>query len=129
MNKYKQAWQTAALIAEMMRRSGQTRARISEKTMMRLSGRKRLEASVREQIRLDAIDYGYLVHRLNPRDKASGHVVVSIDALASGKPIKAVDLFEPDEVKKIVAGTFNFDALHADLLGEGDSESDDGASE
>jgi hypothetical protein len=120
----KEAWQVAALIAQMMRKSGQTRARISDKGMRVLAGRSRLETSVREQIRLDALDYGYLIHRLDGRNSVSGNVVIALSALASAKPIRRTDAFTDDEWQDIQNGTFDFESLNDELL-DGDDDDDE----
>jgi hypothetical protein len=44
---YKEPWQVAALIAEMMKRAERTRGRLSEVTLKALAGRKKLETSIR----------------------------------------------------------------------------------
>ncbi len=123
--KRKEAWQVAALVARMMQKSGQTRARISDKGMRVLAGRSRLEASVREQIRLDALDYGYLIHRLDGTGGVSGNVVIALSALASAKPIKRSDAFTDDEWQSIKNGTFDFDSLNDTLLGEDEDGEDE----
>lgn len=118
----KDPWQVAALIAHMMQKSGQTRARISDKGMRVLSGRSRLEASVREQIRLDALEYGYLIHRLDGRGSTSGNVVLALSALASAKPIKRTDVFSDDDWLSIKDGTYDFDSLHDELSDDDDDD-------
>ncbi len=115
-------WQVAALIARMMQKSGKTRARISDKGMRALAGRSRLEASVREQIRLDVLEYGYLIHHLGGVGGISGNVVLALSALASAKPIKRTDAFSDDEWKSIKDGTFDFDSLRDELEGEDEDE-------
>ena len=121
----KDPWQVAAIIARMMQKSGQTRARISDKGMRMLAGRSRLEASVREQIRLDALEYGYLIHRLDGRGGTSGNVVLALSALASAKPIKRTDAFTDSEWQDIKNGTFDYDSLHDELFGNDEDEDDE----
>jgi len=118
----KDPWQVAALIARMMQKSGQTRARISDKGLRVLSGRSRLEASVREQIRLDALEHGYLIHRLDGRGGTSGNVVLALSALASAKPIKRSDAFTDSEWQAIRTGTFDFDSLDDELSSEDEDD-------
>jgi len=121
----KEPWQVAVLVAQMMQKSGLTRMRISDKGMRALSGRSRLESSVREQIRQDALEYGYLIHRLDGRGGTSGNVVIALSALASAKPIKRADVFSDVEWQSIQDGTFDFDALSDDLLSENDGDEDE----
>ena len=123
-NVRKEAWQVAALIARMMQKTGQTRARISDKGMRALSGRARLETSVREQIRLDALDYGYLIHRLDGRGRVSGNVVLALSTLLSAKALNRTAVFSDDEWQSIKDGTFDFDSLHNEVWD--DDEDDDG---
>lgn len=118
----KEPWQVAALIAKMMQVSNQTRARISDKNMRILAGRSRLESSVREQIRSDALEYGYLIHRLDGGFKTSGNVVIALSALASAKPLKRADTFTDDEWLAIKNGTFDFDSLQDNLLEDEDED-------
>jgi hypothetical protein len=122
---YKEPWQVAALIAEMMRRSERTRARLSEITLKGLAGRKKLETSIRSQIHSDALDYGYLMYRLDPRGATSGTVVLALSSLHAAKPLKANALFDEDELRVIKDGSFDFAELHDQLLGEDDEKSDD----
>ncbi|MCR2830444.1 hypothetical protein NR402_09145 [Acidithiobacillus ferrooxidans] len=112
---YKETWQVAALIAIMMQRSGQTRMRLSDKGLRALSGRTRLEWSVRERIKLDTLEYGYLIHHLDGSAGVSGNVVISLSALASAKPIKRTEVFTDDEWKSISNGTFDFNIQDDDL--------------
>ena len=119
---YKLPWQVAALIAHMMKTTGQTRARISDKGLKALAGRLKLETSIREAIRLDLVDYGYLLHRLDGRAGVSGNVVISLSALAAAKPFKRSDVFDDEEWKAIRDGSFDFDSLHDDLSEEDDDD-------
>ncbi|BBU70079.1 hypothetical protein [Fluviibacter phosphoraccumulans] len=121
----KETWQVAALIAKMMQTSGQTRARISDKQMRLLAGRSRLESSVRERIREDALDYGYLIHRLDAGSSTSGNVIVALSALAAAKTLKRTDTFTDEQWATIRNGTFDFDSLQDELL----NDEEDGAEE
>lgn len=121
----KEPWQVAALIAELMKRSGQSRARLSDVTIKKLAGRVKLENSIREQIRMDSLDYGYLLHKLEGKGPTSGTVVIALSALYAAKPLKVTSLFDDNERKAIVDGTFDFIKLHEELLGD-DNDDDDG---
>ncbi len=116
---YKEPWQVAALIAEMMKRSNRTRGRLSDVALKQISGRRKLETSIRTQIFLDSLDYGYLLHRL---DKGNGTVVVSLSALVAAKPFARGEIFDDAEWAAIKDGSFDFAGLHDSLL-----ESDDDA--
>jgi hypothetical protein len=120
--KLKEPWIVAALIAELMKRSGQSRARLSDVTLKKLAGRVKLETSIREQIRLDCLDYGYLLHKLDGKGSTSGTAVIAISALHAAKPIKATSFFDDTEKKAISDGTFDFVRLHEELLGESDDD-------
>lgn len=119
---YKQPWQVAALLAYMMGKTDRTRARISDKGLKALAGRQKLETSIREAIRTDLLDYGYLLHRLDGSNGASGNVVLSLQALASAKPFNRQDVFSDEEWKSIRDGSFDFDSLHNDLSEDDDEE-------
>ena len=122
----KESWQVAALIAEMMKRAKQTRARLSDRTLKLLAGRVKLENSVREQIRSDALSYGYLLHKLEAGGPTSGTVVLDLNSLHAAKPLKYKDSFKEDERGKIREGNSDFFvALHESLLG-GDDDDDAG---
>jgi hypothetical protein len=123
--KYKESWQVAALIAEMMKRSERTRARLSEIALKNLAGRVKLETSIRKQIYLDALDYGYLLYRLEGKGPTSGTVVLALSALHAAKPFKRNEVFDDDEWDAIRDGTFDFAGLHDSLLGGVDEDEDD----
>lgn len=121
----KQPWQVAALIAEMMRRSKQTRARLSEKTLRLLAGRKRIETSIREQIHDDSLEYGYLLKKLEG-GPTSGTVAISLSSLHATKPLKYKESFDDDERGKIRDGDPDFFMnLHESLLGGEDEDETD----
>jgi len=118
-------WQVAALIAELMKRAGQSRARLSEVTLKKLAGRLKLETSIREQIRLDCLDYGYLLYKLEGKGPTSGTVVIAISAMHAAKPLKVSSFFDDDERTAITNGTFDFTKLHEELLGEDGDDGDE----
>jgi hypothetical protein len=122
---YKEPWQVAALIAEMMRRSERTRARLSEVALKKLAGRVKLETSIRKEIYLDALDYGYLLYRLEGKGPTSGTVVLALSSLYAAKPFKRNDVFDDDEWASIRNGTFDFAGLHDSLLGDDDENEDE----
>jgi len=122
---YKEPWQVAALIAEMMKRGERTRGRLSEVTLKALAGRKKLETSIRTQIHSDALDYGYLMYKLDPKGPTSGTVVIALSALHAAKPMKAKEWFDEDELRAIKDGSFDFSDLHDRLLGDDDDKDDD----
>jgi|GEM_PF-4142459 len=123
----KEPWQVAALIAKMMKDAKQTRARLSDRTLRLLAGRVKLENSVREQIRSDALSYGYLLHKLEAGGPTSGTVVLDLNSLHAAKPLKYKDSFSDDERSKIRVGDADFFVnLHESLLGgDDDDEADD----
>lgn len=126
--EFKQPWQIAALIAELMRRAGATRARLSDKQLLRLSGRKkRLETSIREAVKNDLFDYGYILHKLDAsgKFKTSGYAIVAVSALHAAKPLKVLTLLDEDELEEIDEGTFDFDTLHFNLIDEDEDQGED----
>lgn len=123
----KQPWQTAALIAELMQRAGANRARISEKTLKALSGRAKLEGSIRQQITDDLKVHGYLMLQLQDNSTTRGNVVIAMSTLRSAKSTLASDHFSREELRSIIDGSFDFDALHYRLLGEDDEDDGDSA--
>lgn len=123
---YKEPWQVAALIAEMMKRSERTRARLSEVALKKLAGRLKLETSIRKQIYLDALDYGYLLYRLEGKGPTSGTVVLALSSLYAAKTFKRNEVFDDGEWAAIRNGTFAFANLRESLLsGEDDDDDDD----
>jgi hypothetical protein len=122
MTAKNQPWQVAALIAEMMRRADLSRARISDVTLRKLSGRARLETSIRTAIADDLVDYGYVIHRLEGRGPTTGNAIISLSALHAAKAVKGIDLFDASERAQISRGEYDFDTLHDTLLGEHDVE-------
>lgn len=124
-SKYKEPWQVAALIAEMMKRSNRTRARLSEIALKQLAGRLKLETSIRKQIYLDALDYGYLLHRLEGKGPTSGTVVLALSSLYAAKTFKRDEIFDDDEWSAIKDGSFDFADLHDSLLEDNDEDADE----
>jgi hypothetical protein len=114
--------ETAVLIAAMM--GDATRARVSDKTIRLLSGRRRrLEGSFRQRLNDDLAEYGYVVVAL----PAGGQTVVRISALEAAKTLTAVKAFTRDELREIRLGTPDFNAYRARLEeNEEQDEDDDG---
>ncbi|MBC3876642.1 hypothetical protein H8K38_02350 [Undibacterium sp. FT79W] len=77
-------------------------------------------SQIQEQIRLYALEYGYLIHCLDGRGGTSGNVALALSALASAKPIKRTYAFSDDEWLSIKDGTYDFDSLHDELSDEDD---------
>jgi hypothetical protein len=84
---YPSSKQVALLIAVMLKRSGKTRARVSEKTVKTLAGRTTLRDAFTTQLRAWIEDFGVMLVRLD----RGGFALVTIAALEGAPTVLARD--------------------------------------
>jgi hypothetical protein len=112
---------TALLVATLLKRSGQRRARISESTIRILSKRRTLRDSFKERLRAELDDIGIHLVQL----ERGGFGVIPINAL-DGAPAITAKKYLADELKKLKKDEDEsfFKKLKADI-GEDAAEDDD----
>jgi hypothetical protein len=116
------AEQTAILIATLLHRSGERRARISERTIRILSRRKPLRDVFKEKLRAELDDLGIHFMQL----ERGGFGLIPAKAL-DGAPAITAKKYVPDEVKKVKKGaddTF-FDRLRSEVMKDADEGDED----
>jgi hypothetical protein len=110
---------TAILVATLLKRSGQRRARISENTIRVLSKRKTLRDSFKERLRADLDDIGIHLVELG----RGGFGIIPINAL-DGAPAITAKKYMPDELRKLKKG--DDDIFFEKLRNEVDEDADEG---
>jgi hypothetical protein len=93
------AEQTAILVAVLLKRSEQRRARVSDKTIRRLSKRRTLRDAFKERLRAELDDVGIHLVEL----ERGGFGVIPINAL-DGAPAITAKKYLPDEMRKLRTG-------------------------
>lgn len=116
------AEETALLVAILLRRSEQRRARISDKTIRLLSRRRTLRDAFKERLRAELDDFGIHIVQL----ERGGFGIIPINALDGAPPITAKK-YLAEELKKLKKGadqTF-FDRLRSEVNNDAE-EGDEG---
>ena len=113
---------TAVLVATLLKRSGQRRARISENTIRVLSKRRTLRDAFKERLRSELDDLGIHLVQL----ERGGFGVIPINAL-NGAPAITAKKYLVDELKKLKKNDDDgfFEKLRAEVDEDAD-ESDHG---
>jgi hypothetical protein len=114
------AEQTAVLVAALLKRSKQRRARISESTIRILSRRRTLRDAFKERLRAELDDIGIHLVQL----ERGGFGVIPINAL-DGAPAITAKKYLPDELKKLKKGAD--EAFFGKLREEVNEDGDEGA--
>lgn len=109
--------ETAVILATMMYRAEMTRARVSDKTIRLVSGRKRVEGSFRVRLNEDMAELGFVIVPL----ESGGQAVVKISALEAAKTLTASKVLSELELKDLKRGTLDVDRLRSQL-DEGNDE-------
>lgn len=91
--------QTAVLVATLLKRSGQRRARISDKTIRVLSKRRTLRDAFKERLSAELDDIGIHLVQL----QRGGFGVIPINAL-DGAPTITAKKYLSDELKRLKKG-------------------------
>jgi hypothetical protein len=114
------AQQTAVLVALLFKRSGERRARVSEKTIRRLAKRSHLRTVFLKQLLDHTDDLGLTMTEL-PR---GGYGILPSSALEGAKPITAKK-YLADDLKDLERRKVDFEKLAAELEGEQTAEESD----
>jgi hypothetical protein len=117
------AEETALMIAVLLKRSEQRRARVSESTIRVLSRRRTLRDAFKERLRAELDDIGIHLVEL----ERGGFGVIPINAL-DGAPAITAKKFMPDELKRLKKGADEslFDRLRREVNDNSD-EGDESA--
>jgi hypothetical protein len=111
--------QTAILVALLLKRSGQKRARLSENTIRVLSKRRTLRDAFKERLRADLDDIGLHLVQL----ERGGFGIIPINALDGAVAITAKK-YLADDLKKLKKN--DDDAFFEKLRREVDEDADEG---
>ena len=114
------AEEVALLLALLMKRSGQRRARISEKTIKRLSGRSILRRVFRDLLSDHVETLGFKMFDLD----RGGYGVISSSAL-DGAPAVTAKAVLGDELRQLKSGQLTFADIRAELGLEEDLDDDE----
>ena len=109
----------ALLVAALLKRSGQRRARVSESTIRLLSKRRTLRDAFKDRLRAELDDIGIHLVQL----ERGGFGIIPIDAL-DGAPAITAKKYLADELKKLKRG--DDDAFFRQLRREIDEDADEG---
>lgn len=101
---------TALLLALLLSRSGQKRARISDKTMRKLSKRKKLRSVFIREVTEKFADLGGILIELN----RGGYGVIMSSTLEGAPAVKAGDHISK-EIANAFAGTLKRGAIESEL--------------
>ncbi|MGD0958886.1 MAG: hypothetical protein ABSB19_03685 [Methylomonas sp.] len=121
MSRIRTSEETAVILAALLKKADATRARISDKTIKLVSGRKRLEGSFRISLDADIAEYGYIIVKLESGSQA----IVKISALESAKTITVKKMFSSDEIRALRNKTPDMDVYRNFVENEGSEENDD----
>jgi hypothetical protein len=115
------AKQTAVLLVVILTRSGQTRARVSAKTLRILSGRTDLRVAFIQQVTSEIADFGWIMGELDN----GGYGVINAKTLEAAKSVTVKKLLNFDERKAIKAGTVSWEVFEAEASPAEDDSSPD----
>lgn len=120
MHRYRSPVDTVTLMRLMLLRAGQTRARLSRKTVTRLAGRKRLRAGYLAQLIDVGIEEGLLIVELD----TGAFGIMSVSSLAGAKTIVAKNVLSAEERRAISKDTIDMETV-AEELGDTEDEDED----
>lgn len=117
------AKETATILAVALNRSGQTRARVSAKTIRFIGKRENLRAAFSLEVAKELADYSWVLFEL----PTGGFGATQARSLAAAKPVTAKRWLSDDELKSLKAGKVAVEDFEAEALGEDpDSIDEDG---
>jgi hypothetical protein len=113
--------ETAALLAIVLKRSGQTRARVSGSTIKLLGGRQNLRSAFVLEVSDALADYDWILFELN----AGGYGAVQARALEAAKSVTAKRFLNDDERRAIRRSTSDLQELLRQAKPEEEEPGDD----
>lgn len=122
MSSYRTPYEAALLLAVLLGRSGQTRARVSAKTLKLLAKRANLRtAFVIEMMAALANDFGWLMTDL----ASGGYGVIQAKTLEAAKPVTVKKLMTEDERKALRRGQIDLAAFEQEVSPDTEGLDDD----
>ncbi len=112
--------QTACLLAIVLTRSEQRRARISERTVKRLSRRHALRRVFIAELKEAMLDYDWVLAEVS----SGGFGAIRASTLESARTITTRSQLTEDERLSIRGGAVDFDAFERELGAEADQADD-----
>jgi hypothetical protein len=114
---YPTAEETAATLALILKRSEQSRARLSGQTIRKVARR----STLRSAFVVELIGYDWLLVELS----SGGFGAVQAKALEAAKPVTGKKYLTVDERKSIDRGEADYNAFHREVVGETEEQIDD----
>jgi hypothetical protein len=119
---YPTAYETACILAVILKRSEQTRARVSTKTIKVISRRKNLRSVfVVDLITELADNFDWILFELS----SGGYGAVQAQALEAAKAVTAAKWLRDEELKNLKRGKSNYSVYASELTSEQKSPDDD----
>ena len=115
------ARETALILASMLKRNGQSRARLSGKTIKFVAGRQSLRSAFFVELVGELGEFGWILFEL----PAGGYGVVEARALEAAKTLTAKRSLTDDEMHALRRGAVDFEALKREVAPD-DEEGGDG---
>jgi hypothetical protein len=113
--------ETARLLAAILNRSGQNRARVSAKTIKLLAKRETLRSAFIEELKEFLPDYSWVICEI----ESGGYGAIRAKLLEAAKPVTARKWLRDDERRKLKDGSFKFSALDSEIMPEDEAPDDD----
>lgn len=111
---YPTSAQTALMLALVLNRSEQSRARVSAKTIKVLAKRSILRSAFVIELTTYLSDYGWIFFEL----ASGGYGAVQTKALEAAKPVTAKRYLQDKEKESLRNGVMDFDKLERELMTE-----------
>jgi len=116
------AEETAALVSLIVHRSGQSRVRVSTKTLKVLSRRERFQARFAEAVRYELeVDHRLIMFELD----SGGYAIVTAKAGEAGKAVTGKNYLSEQERRNIRKGKVDWDAVWDEIPSWNDELDDD----
>ena len=113
---------TAALIALIVHRSGQSRVRVSTQTLKVLSGRERFQARFAEAVRYELeVDHRLIMFELD----IGGYAIVTAKAGEAAKAVTGKNYLSEEERRSIREGKVDWAAVWEEIPSSNDELDDD----
>jgi hypothetical protein len=100
MKQRRSVEETAIILALIFKRSGLGQARMNDKTIRLVSGRKRLEGSFRQNLKDELGEYGMEIVRLDTGD----HALIKVSALEAAEAVTAAKTLTPEQLQRLRDG-------------------------
>ena len=112
---------TAILLATILNRSKQTRARVSAKTIKKLALRKHLRRAFAAELADSLVEYSWVLFELD----SGGYGAVQAKTLEAAKPVTAMRLLTDDERRELRRGLVDWAVFEREAAPEQESPDED----